>query len=71
MENQLDEIRADFKKEIVAMKSDFDTKNDKLRADFETKIVVAELRAEIAEIRKIIKHPKVFGLFFKFHKTLF
>ena len=53
MENQLDKIRVDFKREIA-----------KIRADYETKIVVAELRAEIFEIRNlIIDHTEVFCLF--------
>ena len=55
MENQLEKIRSDFKREIA-----------EIRSDLETKIIVAELRAEIVEIRNLItERPKVFILFFK------
>ena len=57
MENQLEKIRSDFKREIA-----------EIRSDFVTEIIFAELKAEIVEIRNlIIERPKVFILFFKFY----
>ena len=66
MENQLEKIRSDFKREIADIRSDLKSEIiAEIRSDFETEIIFAELRAEIAEIRNLItERPKVFVLFF-------